>query len=197
MKIIKSFGISLAVYIGINLIFISILQALIYFNQVPLQHIYSIWPAPVYPFKTYGQYIINLHSFFLDYNIFLLSLPPGYAIFSILYNLWIISIWWKIFFISAIILPSLISSIIAGRKSESKRQAFISWMLVMIVSGIIITVFYLFNFTAMYHFIYSFFPYIGNNILITVWIFIGEILTGLFFSVLAILFVKKNPLKQK
>lgn len=183
----KSFGKSLVVYIVVYFIFFIVLQA----------------SAPTTFFRGSNHTLL-----FADTN--LLLMPPGYYIFFIIAMNLNFSIGWMIILVVASILPNLIAAITAGRVSETKKQAFTSWMLVMILISIILTVIFLINpFLAEWSFynqtatpgiINSFFYFIEteatNQIFVILWIFVFEILTGLFYSGFAVIFVKRNSLKE-
>lgn len=194
MRLGKSFGISLAVYVSIYIMLFVIFLII----PPPSTFFPSSWTL-----TSSTGFPIHL---MLSTHTNLLLMPTALYIFYLFTWGSLISIGWVIVLILSSILPGLITSITAGRISESKKQAFTSWMLVMVLNGTILIVLYLFipfktggmiyNFDSPEYLINSIFFYVltiaTNKIAVVIWIFVFEILTGLFYSGFAVISVKKN-----
>lgn len=205
MKIGKLFGIIFAIYIGINFLFNIIVNSItggfwIFFS--------NIWKNPLVFIASFFQISLqNSTSSFIslftgsEYYLFspnLRIMPPGFSIFnSIAVGMFNSSIFLTILLVIASVFPGLFTTIFTAKKSESKNQAFSIWMLVMIASGIILTILYLINSAEMISFVYFIANYFPNKIAVAVWIFIVEIFIGLFYSVFTVIFFKRKSIENK
>lgn len=185
MGLFKSFTVSFVVFIGSNFI----MNLLIIIAK----------GAP-----SIGTYFSNIGiiplffigSFFTIKDIGIL--PPGFnLIFGINTGISFFNtnVFLGIMLILASFLPTLIASIIGGKMGDTSFQAFIGFILAMIMISIILVILYLINSAEMS----SFIIYLKNyftGIKIVIWIFIFGILNGLLWSGLAAMMGKEHKNSQ-
>lgn len=175
MRIWKSFGISFFVYFITNLGLFFIIRI----TNIPAEE------------------LLNIRI-----------LPPGYDIlYSVEYVRGFFPILEKIFLIIVAIVPGLFGSIFTGKISNSKKEAFSGWMITITLSGIILIALYLIYFNGIgFYFNFIFTNFINSHLLtgdfiftneysmitVVMGIFIIEILTGLYYSIFALLSIKRN-----
>lgn len=202
MRLGKSFGISFAIYVGIifgfnvllNLVFGGINMFISNIWQEPLVFIASFFQI------TFPQALTFIHigsggtatpTIFFGPNIRIM--PPGYGILnSFNVGIFSISIFESIILVIASILPGLFTSIFAAKNSDSKNKAVLSWMLVMVLSGVVLSVLYIINPTEVAELTSFITTAVTNKISVAIWIFVFEIMIGLFYSGFALIFYKRS-----
>ena len=186
MGLFKSFIVSFVVFIGSN--FIMNLLIIIAKGTPSIGKYFS--NIGILP-------LLFIGSFFTIKDIGIL--PPGFnIIFGVNSGISFFNsnIFYGIMLILASFLPTLIASIIGGKIADTSLQAFIGFILAMILSSIMLIILYLINSAEMSSFVIFLKNYF-TGIMIVIWIFIFGICNGLLWSGLAAMMGKEHKIFQR